>query len=323
MSNKIFEQTLFYPSKTTVSQQSSQDLDHPCLSVGRVADETGIPVETLRVWERRYQAPKPVRRPSGHRRYTWRQIHWLRRVAEAVALGYRPSKALRFQTDELDAVLRENRSMVAPPGEEERWLELVRNFQEPELRRLLTEAYEKQSPVEYVRNLVGPLVTSIGRNWAEGKLDVRHEHFASQIIVEMLDSQRERLGRNVEAGGPLLLFTTLPEEAHGLGLHMVGLLAAARGVRMHILGTQTPVDQIQKGVEESGAKAVGLSISLGGFSIRTGDNIAELVEKLDGKAEVLLGGEGVRRVRKKMNGVRYMAELRDLDAWLVDFRAGR
>lgn len=304
----------------TVSQPTTHDLDEPCLSVGRVADETGIPVETLRVWERRYQAPRPIRRPSGHRRYTWRQIHWLRRVAEAVALGYRPSKALRFTDQELDSVLRENRSVVAPPAEEARWLELVRHFRETELRQLLVETAERETPVDFVRKLVGPLVTSVGRQWAEGGIDVRHEHFASEIVQEVLDSQRERITRSTEPGGQLLLLTTLPEEAHGLGIHMVAFLAAARGVRTSLLGTQTPVDQIVAGVRESGAGAVGLSISLGGFSVRTSDQISQLLEELGGQARVLLGGEGVRRVRRRQPGADYVPDLRELDLWLTEFR---
>ena len=61
-------------------------------SIGDVAEATGISVDTVRVWERRYGKPKPVRLPSGHRRYTDAQIRWLRRVAEALAHGNRPSK---------------------------------------------------------------------------------------------------------------------------------------------------------------------------------------------------------------------------------------
>jgi len=39
------------------------------LTIGSLSRATGIPVETLRTWERRYQYPRPVRKPSGHRLY--------------------------------------------------------------------------------------------------------------------------------------------------------------------------------------------------------------------------------------------------------------
>ncbi|MEC7923352.1 MAG: MerR family DNA-binding transcriptional regulator, partial [Planctomycetota bacterium] len=41
--------------------------DH--VSIASVSRETGIGIETLRQWERRYGKPAPVRLPSGHRRY--------------------------------------------------------------------------------------------------------------------------------------------------------------------------------------------------------------------------------------------------------------
>ena len=58
-------------------------------SIGEIAERTGITVDTVRVWERRYGRPVPVRLPSGHRRYTEDHLVWLRRVAEALALGRR------------------------------------------------------------------------------------------------------------------------------------------------------------------------------------------------------------------------------------------
>ena len=67
-------------------------------SIATVSEETGIGIETLRVWERRYGEPKPVRLPSGHRRYTWKQVEWLRQVAEAISRGHRPSQVLKKST---------------------------------------------------------------------------------------------------------------------------------------------------------------------------------------------------------------------------------
>jgi len=39
------------------------------LSIGELADMTGLGVHTLRMWEKRYGAPHSQRLPSGHRRY--------------------------------------------------------------------------------------------------------------------------------------------------------------------------------------------------------------------------------------------------------------
>jgi len=40
------------------------------LSIGQLAERTGVSVETLRAWERRYGVLRPVRSRGGHRRYS-------------------------------------------------------------------------------------------------------------------------------------------------------------------------------------------------------------------------------------------------------------
>lgn len=64
------------------------------LSIGEVAEATGLSPDVLRVWERRYGVPKPQRTPSGHRRYDAAELPRLREVAEALAQGLRPSGVL-------------------------------------------------------------------------------------------------------------------------------------------------------------------------------------------------------------------------------------
>jgi DNA-binding transcriptional MerR regulator len=40
------------------------------LTIGELADRTGVAAATLRMWEQRHGFPEPLRLPSGHRRYT-------------------------------------------------------------------------------------------------------------------------------------------------------------------------------------------------------------------------------------------------------------
>ncbi|MBP48009.1 MAG: helix-turn-helix-type transcriptional regulator, partial [Myxococcales bacterium] len=52
------------------------------LSIGTLARSVGIPVETIRTWERRYGAPVPRRLVSGHRRYDPAEIERLQEVRD-------------------------------------------------------------------------------------------------------------------------------------------------------------------------------------------------------------------------------------------------
>src|SRR5438045_4073222 len=75
------------------------------LSIGALSRATGVGVETLRTWERRYGFPVPERKPSGHRAYPIDSVPRLRRIAAAVAQGHRAGDAVRASDEHLSALL--------------------------------------------------------------------------------------------------------------------------------------------------------------------------------------------------------------------------
>jgi len=56
-------------------------------SIGDVVDRTGVAEGTLRMWERRHGFPTPQRLPSGHRRYSDREVELVRQVVAERAAG--------------------------------------------------------------------------------------------------------------------------------------------------------------------------------------------------------------------------------------------
>ena len=52
-------------------------------SIGMVERDTGIGRDTLRVWERRYGFPEPLRNDKGERIYNEQQLRRLQRIRRA------------------------------------------------------------------------------------------------------------------------------------------------------------------------------------------------------------------------------------------------
>ncbi len=75
------------------------------LTIGALSRATHIPVETLRTWERRYGAPRPLRKPSGHRLYPASTVEHLRRVERLLAQGHRAGQILTLPPDALEEML--------------------------------------------------------------------------------------------------------------------------------------------------------------------------------------------------------------------------
>src|SRR5579863_5765283 len=64
------------------------------IGIGAIAQEIGLTKDTLRVWERRYGFPQPLRSSGGERLYPQEQVTKLRLVKRLLDAGHRPSKVL-------------------------------------------------------------------------------------------------------------------------------------------------------------------------------------------------------------------------------------
>jgi DICT domain-containing protein len=90
-------------------------------SISHVVERTGVPEGTLRMWERRHDFPRPERLPSGHRRYSERDIALVAQVAAdraaGVSLTWAIERALReaeAPVPSLYAALRQRRPDLEP-----------------------------------------------------------------------------------------------------------------------------------------------------------------------------------------------------------------
>ncbi|WP_167736592.1 DICT sensory domain-containing protein [Nocardioides sp. 1609] len=76
------------------SQESASD--DASLSIGDLAERTGVSAATLRVWESRHGFPVPHRRASGHRRYDAQHVATVRDVVRRREEGIRLDVAIRL-----------------------------------------------------------------------------------------------------------------------------------------------------------------------------------------------------------------------------------
>ena len=266
------------------------------LSIGALSNSTGIPVETLRTWESRYGFPVPERRPSGHRVYPLATIPRLRRIAEALARGHRAGQVVPASEADLRRLLAAALPAPAPSradfpatGDVPQLLRLVESFESDRLTHAVLSASARLGPLPFLESVVAPLLRAVGEGWEKGRLQVRHEHFVSERLGDVLRSLR--LPLEERAGGPLVVLSTLPGETHGLGLQMAALVVAFAGCRVLYLGTETPVPDMVTLTRDLGARALALSVSASGRKPRT----AALLRKVRG---MLLPAHGAARRRR-------------------------
>ena len=286
------------------------------LSIGALSRASGIPVETLRTWERRYGYPVPERKPSGHRVYPVASVPRLRRIAAALAQGHRAREVVAASDQALMELLRsappppETSAMPVARVDTEELLRAVERFDAERLTRVLLRDWAQMGPLPFLKTRVSPLVRAAGDAWESGRLEIRHEHFLSERIGDLLRALR--LPLEERASGPLFVLATMPGEAHALGLQMAALLLASLGCRILFLGTEVPVAQVAALAKDLGARAVGISVSLASRTSVVAGHLQRLREALPHRIGLLVGGAGAPRAR---SGIEPMPHLEQLDAW--------
>ena len=288
------------------------------LSIGALSRATGVPVETLRTWEQRYGFPAAQRRPSGHRVYPLTVVPRLRRMAEAIAGGHRAGDVLPASDAALDRLL----AATGPPSRTtSSWaipgtlsiddaLAMVGAFDAERLTAALLAEWGRLGPLAFLKTCVAPLVERVGREWAEGRLEIRHEHFLSERLGDLLRSLRLPLDH--QASGPVVICATLPGEAHALGLQMAALLLAASGLRVVYLGTDLPPAELAALAADLPAAHVALSISLAADEQATARHLRRLRQLLPDAVGIVAGGRGAPAPKP---GVTVVADFDALDAW--------
>jgi methanogenic corrinoid protein MtbC1 len=295
------------------------------LSIGALSSATGIPIDTIRTWERRYGFPVPERKPSGHRVYPLATVPRLRRAAQAIARGHRAAEVVPASERALEAlldslsepassnVLRESAvRLEGEPAESEDSLESVRGFAADRLKRMLHSEWARLGPMDFLERFAGPFLAAIGRGWAEGELEVRHEHFASSVLGDFLRAVRSPL--DDRATGPFAALATLPGELHGLGLQMAALVFALAGWRPLVLGVDTPIPQIAALARDASLGVVALSCVQNGGR-RNAAPVAALRRALPRRIPLLVGGRGAP-AKSRFKGVEIIPDLATLDRWL-------
>lgn len=269
--------------------------------IGVAAGRTGIAEETLRAWERRYGFPKPARRAGGSRLYSEADIHKLQLLGRAIAAGFRPGDIVQLPEDDLRRItasaLRDAGEHRRPPARSShesvsRLIQALRDDDALELGSLLRECAAELGPKDFVTECAHPLIVRVGAAWAEGILDVRHEHLASAYLQTELRSLLSQCKEPARA--KVVLLTTLPEEPHSLPLDLVAVYLASLGAAPRLLGASTPADQIAAAAVALRADAVGISVSSEAPHTSTQQELRALRAALATHVPLWVGGSGAR-----------------------------
>jgi DNA-binding transcriptional MerR regulator len=261
---------------------------------------TGLPVDTLRAWERRYQAVVPARVGRG-RLYSEADIRRLQLLRNAVDSGHAIGQVASMTDQALEELHR------AGPNQDR----AIRSALEPVLKAIQAYDYPAANeelgrlalllpPGELVHNAVLPLMRQAGDNWEQGVFQIAHEHLLSACVRNLLGGLVRR--QDSRAGAPRILLTTPAGELHEFGILGAAILGVAHQFQVSYLGPNLPAQEIRFAAESLSPRAVVLGLMEMNATAAVRADVKRLSRELPAGVELWIGGTGRKHFAESPKG---------------------
>jgi methanogenic corrinoid protein MtbC1 len=293
----------------------------PTLSIAATQRDTGLSKDTLRVWERRYGFPMPVRDGQGERAYTQADVDRLRLLKCLLDAGHRPGRVVPLPLAQLQGLAEQSfeqtsrAAEVALAGDDlHTHLELIRAHDAAGLRNEMTRQLSRLGVFRFVIEVVSPLNAAVGDAWVRGELAIFEEHLYTEAVQIVLRAAIASVPAPAATDSQRVLLSTLPGEPHGLGLLMAEAVLALEGCRCVSMGTQTPLSDIVLAAAALRSDIVALSFTGCMNANQVVASLTELRAKLPPQVAVWAGGSAPVLRRRPVAGVEALNALVDVPA---------
>jgi DNA-binding transcriptional MerR regulator len=238
--------------------------DGAAYNTAAVVQRTGVPATTFRAWERRYGYPKPRRDAGGQRLYSERDIEGIRWLSQQTAQGVAISRAVAMlrsghaappqALQNAPATLHVVRSLAVVCSD------LLESLLAYDIRRaelVLAEAFALFSVADVCTGVFEPLLVEVGERWHAGELSVADEHHVTAFIQGRLFALLSAYQH--PQNGPLVFTACAPDEWHEIGILLVSMFVAQRGIAVRYFGPNLPLEELAKVVAQHHPVVVALS----------------------------------------------------------------
>lgn len=201
-------------------------------TVSQAAALTGIPTATLRAWERRYGVIEPTRTEGGYRLYNATQIALLREMVARIEGGMRPAQAA--------ASLAGPRKRAGSLGDPD-LVAAAASLDPARLQATIEEAFAASAFEVVVTTWLLPQLRALGEAWADGRVSVAQEHFASAGLMTAVAS---KFAETVADPNGATVLVGLPAGArHQLALYAFATCLRRLGLNVLYLGADLPAEE--------------------------------------------------------------------------------
>jgi len=281
-------------------------------SISDIERESGISRDILRVWERRYGFPTPSRNERGERIYPSEQLLRLRLIKQLQDSGMQPGKLVKLDCQQLQQLTLQSDNSALLSADVKMLLDILTSGFGSGLLTQLETLLNQRGLRNFLTGVVAPMNHAVGKAWFEGSICIVDEHHYAETIRTVLTVALNRLPPGEL--NPRVMLTTLPGEQHGIGLLMAACMLRLEGAWVVMLGVQTPLEEIVRGVIAGDFGIVGVSCSEYMGRRTSASQLVKLRALLPDGVEIWAGGSGVRTLALLKDSIRLFNDLDQIQA---------
>ena len=280
-----------------MSRPSAGPARYPIRAVSKL---TGIGIDTLRAWERRYGAVAPTRDDRG-RMYTEADVARLRLLNGAVEKGHSIGRVAGLSDDELRDLCGGAGAVVPraalpthrAPLDTTALVTALRDYDAVGIDQELSRLAAVLRPLDLLQDVLMPVLTQVGDDWHRRQTRIAHEHLMSSTMRNLLGAFLRLYARRDAA--VRLLFATPSGERHEIATLCAAMLAASAGLGVSYLGADLPAREIIDSVEPAGAQVLVLGLTTAVADKARERELKTIVRELPDGVELWAGGRGAER----------------------------
>lgn len=214
-------------------------------SIKDIEQITGIKAHTIRIWEKRYGVLSPTRSKSNIRQYSDEDLRRILNISALSKRGDKISFLSKLPNHELDKL---SCSLLQHKHNEESTVNAlilaILSYDEATFKQIVDKVADTLQFEELFSTILLPLLIRIGLEWQTGQLSPAQEHFASNLVRELLFSEIRKIEPPQSNRPPILFF--LPEhEYHDIPLLAYHYITRKKGIPTLFLGQSIPLEYLK------------------------------------------------------------------------------
>lgn len=261
------------------------------VSTSQVAKALGISVSTVKRWID--LGLLPAHKTKGnHRKVRWSDVE---RLAQSERFPH--AALIEVEAD----LLTRNETDFEELGQ--RFYRLLESGDGPAVRLFFHEVHGKGISIATLADrVIGPSMSCVGNNWALGRIDVLHEHRASQILLSALSILLGDLESRIAPDAPVAIGGAPERDQSSIPSLIAQLCLLEAGWRAIDFGANTPLVSLEKATHLLQPKLVWLSVTHVADAERFLASYAQFYQMMESRGiAVAVGGHGLTgELRERM-----------------------